>query len=200
MKQSGRYFDSKRTVYFAVLSALTVVLGVLGFYIKFVTNLNLTLIPIVLGALILGWRGGFVLGFISGLLTFVSGVFGFDGFTGYLLMHSPFITFLTCIVKTALAGLVSGFVFGCIKNKKLSTFVASGLVPIINTAIFILGALLMQNSILGYLVEIAKFDIVYSAAYYIFFTIVGTNFFIELAIGLLCAPAIYTVIRAIDKV
>ena len=190
--QENKFLTTKTVVYLAILTALLVVLNLLGTVFKVITNINLTLIPIVLGALLLGWRGGLILGLVSGLMTFIFGVTGVDPFTNFLFVQHPVITFLTCVVKIVVAGLVGGMVYNKIKDKRIAVFVASALVPIINTALFILGALIMSDSIS---VLANGVDVIY----YLVIVCAGVNFLIELGINLLVAPAIHSVARVLEK-
>ena len=190
---NAKFFTSKNVVTLAVLTALLVVLNLLGTVFKVITNVNLTLIPIVLGALLMGFRGGLILGLISGLMTFIFGVTGVDPFTNILFTNNPVLTFLTCTVKITLAGALGGLVYGWLKskNKYVAVFVASAIVPIVNTAVFILGALAMYNTIATNFSE--------DVLYFLVITCAGINFLIELGINLLVAPAIHAVIKAVDK-
>ena len=192
MNKSG-FFTTKNVVSLAVLVALLVVLNLLSTVFKVITNINLTLIPIVLGALILGVRGGVLLGLISGLMTFVFGVVGVDPFTNILFVNSPVLTFLTCVVKITVAGGLAGWIYEIIskKNKYVATFVASALVPIVNTFIFILGGLAMYNTIASNFSE--------DVLYFLVIVCAGINFLIELGINLLVAPAIFSVVKVLDK-
>lgn len=191
-----KFFSTKNVVYLAILTALLVVLNLLSTVFKVVTNVNLTLIPIVLGALLLGVRGGLILGTISGVMTFVFGVTGVDPFTNFLFNNHPVLTFLTCTVKIIVAGVLGGLVYNLLKNKNkyFATFIASAIVPIVNTLIFILGALTMY----GTFSTLASGEGV-SVMYYLIIMCAGLNFLIELGINLVVAPAIYTVIRVLDK-
>ncbi len=193
MQDEEKFFCTKNIVYLAILTALLVVLNLLGTVFKIITNVNLTLIPIVLGALIMGFRGGLILGLISGLMTFFFGVFSIDPFTNVLFINHPVLTFLICTVKTTLAGVLGGLVYSLLngKNQYVATFVASGLIPIVNTAIFILGALAMYNTIAS---EFSP-----NVLYFLVITCAGVNFLIEFAINLLVAPAIYMVVRVLEK-
>ena len=149
MDKQEKFFSTRNIVYLAILTTLLVVLNLLGTVFKIITNVNLTLIPIVLGALLLGMRGGLILGLISGVMTFLFGVFGVDAFTNFLVTQHPVLTFLTCTVKVTVAGVLGGLVYNLLKNKNVyvATFIASAIVPIVNTAIFILGALIMHDTI-----------------------------------------------------
>lgn len=193
MENKQKFLCTKNIVYLAILTALLVVLNLLSTVFKVITNVNLTLIPIVLGALTLGWRGGLILGIISGLMTFLFGVFGVDYFTNVLFVNHPILTFLTCTVKVVAAGVLGGIIYGAIKkkNKYVATFVASAVVPIVNTAIFILGALTMYNTIAN---EFAP-----DVLYFLVITCAGVNFLIELGINLLVAPAVHAVVSVLEK-
>lgn len=187
------FFCTKNIVYLAILITLLVVLNLLSTVFKIITNVNLTLIPIVLGALTLGMRGGLVLGGVSGVMTFVFGVVGVDPFTNILFVNQPILTFLTCTVKTTAAGVLGGLVYNVLmkKNKYVATFVASAVVPVVNTAIFILGALTMYNTIATNFSQ--------DVLYFLVITCAGVNFLIELAVNLVVAPAIYTVVNVLEK-
>lgn len=196
MKTQEKFFCSKNIVYLAILTTLLVVLNLLSTVFKIITNVNLTLIPIVLGALMLGVRGGLILGLISGVMTFLFGVTGVDAFTNFLFTEHPVLTFLTCTIKITAAGVLGGFVYGFLKNKNkyLATFMASALVPIINTSIFVLGALTMYDSI-----SLLASGEGVGVMYFLIIICAGVNFLIELGINLLVAPAIHAVVNVLEK-
>lgn len=193
MEKKEKFFSTRNVVYLAILTALLVVLNLLSNVFKIITNVNLTLIPIVLASLLLGYRGGLILGFISGLMTYLFGAFGVDPFTNVLFINHPVITFFVCVLKTSLAGLFAGIVYNLIKpkNQYVAIFVASGLAPIINTGLFILGALTMYNTIAREFSE--------NVIYFLVIVCAGVNFLIEFAINLIVAPAISTVVKVLDK-
>lgn len=192
-----KFFTTKNVVYLAILTALLVVLNLLGTVFKVITNVNLTLVPIVLGALLLGVKGGLILGVISGLMTFIFGVTGVDAFTNILFNNHPFLTFLTCVVKITAAGVLGGLVYSLLKgkNKYVATFLAAATVPVVNTAIFVLGALTMYDTISGFAVGEGV-----GVMYFLIIVCAGVNFLIELGINLLVAPAIHGVIKTLERV
>lgn len=190
---NSKYFTAKRVALLGILTALVIVLNLLSTVFKVITNVNLNLIPIVLGALLLGARGGLILGGISGVMTFLFGVLGVDSFTNILFVNSPVLTFLTCVVKITVAGGVAGWIYDLLKskNKYLAVFVASALVPVINTSLFIIGALAMY--------DVIATNFSQDVLYFLVVTCAGVNFLIELAINLVVAPAIHTVVRVLDR-
>ena len=120
---------------------------------------------------------------------------GINGFYTVIWSGSPFVTTLTCLVKTTVAGLVAGFVYNVIKKKNglVATFVASGLVPIVNTVLFILGCLCMPATIQSINPEGVNLFV------FIIVSIVTWNFFIEFAISLVLAPAVHRVVLVVEK-
>ena len=191
-----KFFSARTIAYLAVLLALVVVLQAVGGTIVIgPVQLNFTLIPIALGAILFGVWGGMFLGFACGIVVLIQVIVG-GGFYAVIWTGSPFITTLTCVVKTTAAGAASGLVYRLIakKNKYVATFVAAALVPIINTLLFILGCLCMSDTL--------------TAAYgvtggdLLVFILVGLityNFFIEFALNMLLAPALHRVISAVEK-
>ena len=127
-----------RLVQLSILVAIVIVLQLAGTAVKLNilgTSVSLVLIPIVLGAMLLGPKAGAVLGFIFGVITYLMGVFGLDAFTFILFQDHPVLTALICIVKGTAAGLVAGFVYEACqkawngKKNLLATFLASAAAP-----------------------------------------------------------------------
>ena len=144
-----RFFSARNIVYLAVLLALVVVLQAVGGTIPIgVVSLNFTLVPIALGAILFGAGGGAFLGFACGIVVLIQVILG-GGFYAVIWTGSPVLTTLTCIVKTTAAGAIAGLVYKLIakKNKLAATFVSAGLVPVINTLIFVLGCLCMSDTL-----------------------------------------------------
>ena len=95
-----------------IMLAFTPMLG----YIK-IGPLSITtvIIPVVIGAVVLGPAYGALLGFIFGLTSFLQCFMG-DAFGAALVGISPFRTFITCIVPRVLVGIVPGLLFRLIMN------------------------------------------------------------------------------------
>lgn len=198
MKQNN-FFSSKRLTGMAVLLALVIVLQSVGGTIAIgAVQLNFTLIPIVLGAIMYGaWVGGF-LGLACGIVVLIQVIMGLVPFYTVIWTNTPVIAALTCVVKTTMAGLVSGWLFALLKkkNQHVAVFVASGVVPIVNTGLFILGCLLMNKSITVFQQSIG--DTSANVLVFILVMLVTFNFFIEFAINLLLSPALYRVINIVN--
>ena len=191
MKKEG-FFSAKRITGLAVLLALVIVLQLFGGYIRIgATPLSFVLVPIVLAGILYGPIAGGILGFAFGLVVLLQGIFGVDGFTMILFNDHPVWTALLCLVKGAAAGLLSGLTHKLLakKNAYAGTFAAAVVAPIVNTGLFILGALCFLQDTLK-----ANFVSGTSVIYFLIIGCAGINFLIELAINLIAAPSIYRVI------
>lgn len=192
------FSQAKKLTYFSVLTALTIVLQLLGNTVRIGTvTLNFSLIPIVLASIILGVWYGTALGAITGLIILLhGGILGADGFTNVLFATDPVIIALVCVVKTAAAGAVSALLFKLLNkfNGFVATVVAAGIVPVINSGLFILGMLLIVPSLraAGFIAEGAN------AFSTIVIGFVGLNFVFEFALNIIVAPALYRVINIVD--
>lgn len=205
--QVKKFFTAKNIATLGVLLALVVVLQAFGGTIPIgAVQLNFTLIPIVLGAMLLGpWAGGF-LGLACGIVVLVQVIIAPTGFYYIIWLNDPIITVITCITKTTLAGIAAGFLFKIIekKNRYVAVFTASAIVPIINTGVFILCCLWMNKSIsitqdwmvndLGMMQFLGLNPFVF-----ILLGLVTFNFFVELGVNLIVAPGLHTVYKVVEK-
>lgn len=193
---------AKNISYLAVLTALVVVLQVFGGNIKIAgLSLNLALVPIALGAILFGPLVGSLLGLICGLVVMIFGVTGSEPFTFFIFSQSPVLTVLLCLVKTTVAGCAAGWAYRLLakKSRIAAVFVASAIVPIVNTGIFAIGCFIIYDDIVAFLVKAGMDTTGMSAAYVVFVVVITWNFFIELLTSLLLAPAVATVTRVVEK-
>ncbi len=189
LMERKQFFTSKNIAYLAVLLALVVVLQIVGTLIGRlgVTAPSLVLIPIVLGGILLGTAAGSLLGFIFGVVVIVMGATGLDGFTSILLAEQPLLTVLLCLVKGTAAGFVAGILNTVIgkKNHYAGVIVASLAAPVVNTGLFILGALLMSGTLRANFVGEGD-----SVLYFLVIGCAGLNFIFEFVINAVASPAI----------
>ena len=130
-----------------LLLALEIIFQVIGNYLQFgPVSINLSLVAIVIAAVLYGPLSGAILGFFCGIVILFS-----PSTLAIFMPVSPVGTVIVCLLKTTLAGLVAGFVFEAFKNKNpsLGIVIASVLVPVINTGLFSIMALLFFRSILA---------------------------------------------------
>ena len=190
------FFSAKNVAYLGVLLALVIVLQAVGGTIVIgPVQLNFTLIPIALGAILFGVWGGMLLGFACGIVVLIQVIVGTVPFYTVIWNGSPVVTTFTCVLKTTVAGVVAGLLYGVIakKSKIAATFVVAGLVPVVNTLLFIIGCLCMPATIQSINAEGANLLV------FILVSIVTFNFFIEFAINVVLAPAIHRVVLVVEK-
>ncbi len=173
---------TQKIVKLGIIISIEIVLMLISTNIRIGTaNFNLALIPICIAACLYGPIEGMIIGIVNGIITLFGAQF-------YLSLN--FIgTIILCICKTGIAGLVSGLVFKALKKNKFAVFISSGLVPIINTFIFLLGVSTIYYS---YYVIKANGSIV---LIYVMIMEIGINFFIEILISIILAPSIYSLIK-----
>lgn len=177
----------------ALLAMVVLLQGVLGSIKIGAVSISFTLVPIVLGATVLGVKGGAFLGFAFGVITLVMGIVGADMFTNVLFSAHPVLTTLTCLVKGTAAGAAAGLV--CkpfkVKHQLAGEFLAAFAAPTVNTALFIVGALTMYDTI----AEIGGANVMY----FLFIGCAGVNYLLETAFNLACVPALLRVMEAVKK-
>lgn len=197
-----------KLVQLAILTALVVVLQALGSFITIgPLPMSFVLIPIVIGACLLGAKHGAFLGFVFGLITMFMGVLGRDWFSSLLFQANPVWFVLLCLLKATAAGLVAGLVYAVLgkvfkgKNKTLQTVLASISAPIVNTGIFVVGMLLFflptMNELPSALPDV--FGGYKSAAQLVVFGLAGLNFVGEFVVNLVLSPAIVRIIDVAKK-
>lgn len=160
-------------------------------------NITLTLMPIVIGGMLLGPAYGTALGLIFGLIVLVMCAMGMDAGGAILFQANPFLCSLLCLVKGAAAGWAPGFLFQKAEkfmdasNKKYwgTTILGAALSPILNTGIFCLGMLLFYKDTL---IAWAGGTNVIN---YMLFGLAGVNFMIEFLINVILCPIVVRSLR-----
>lgn len=202
-KEKKKFFSARNITFLAVLVALVVVLQLFGSYIKIAsTPISLVLVPIILGGMLLGIWVGLFLGVLFGFMVLMTALAGFDPFTMALLQINPAMTVILVLIKGGAAGFVSAILFKVLKgkNRYVAIFAAAIAAPVVNTGIFVIGGFIIVDTIKEVFNSSFGVDLTGASPVYIVFVLcVGVNFFIELAVNLSCAPALYTVENVIEK-
>lgn len=191
----------RQMVLLAVLTAIVMVLQLAGNYVRLPimgTTVSLVLIPIALGAMLLGPAAGAWLGFVFGAVVYIQcGVMGMDGFTAFLFNAHPIITLLICLVKSTLAGFLAGLVYKLLKNRNevLAVFLAAAVTPIVNTGVFIIGCFAILSTIESFIAVNQEFFGNVSGVYFLFIVCAGINFVFEFILNMVMAPAIERIIH-----
>ncbi len=200
--QEKKFFSTRNVTYLAVLSALVIMFQVLSGFMKIgATSFCLVLIPIVLGGIILGVKAGAFLGALFGIIVIIDALCGLDPFTLYLLNDQPIFTVILCLTKGVAAGVLSALAYKTALRfwgDTAATFVAAATAPVVNTGLFIVGALIMSGAVAGAFGSL-NIDVSGASPFYIVIVMcVGVNFFVELALNLVLAPSTRAVARIVS--
>lgn len=192
-----------------ILAMLTAVILIMTFtplgYLKLpFVEISFLMLPVALGAILLGPVAGAILGTVFGITSFIQ-CFGASALGAMLLSINPLLTFLVCVPTRILAGWLTGLVFQAIyraeakrEKKHLLSFGAASLcAPIFNT-LFFMGTLTACFYQTDYIQGFVK---TLGAANPIMFIILfaGINAAVEIAVGFLVGSvitkAVYNVVQ-----
>ncbi len=102
--------------------------------------MTFNMIPIAIGAILMGPLAGGVLGFVYGLTSFYDAVTGASVMTGIFFQLNPVHTFILCVGMRVLVGVFTGLVFMGLKKidktHTISYFAAGLFAPLCNTTLF----------------------------------------------------------------
>jgi len=141
-------FNTYKLVQLALFISIIVLLDLtkLGYIIKPGMSITLLVIPVTVGAIVLGPVQGAILGAAFGLTSFAQ-CFGADPVGVALLAHNPIGTFIMTMVPRILMGLLTGLIFKGLKRidktKGISYAVASLAGPALNTVLFLTTMILL---------------------------------------------------------
>ena len=165
-------------------------------------SITLTLIPVVVGGILLGKRAGAILGFSFGLIVLINCMVALDPGGNILWNANPLFTAIICFGKGIAAGFFPALFYELIcgedkaigEGKKfVATVVAALSAPIINTGLFVCGMfLLFKDTLYAWA---GGTDIVM----YVLFGLAGINFLVEFLINIILSPAILRITAVIGK-
>lgn len=188
----------------ALLIALVVALQMVSALIPPIAgmvSITLTLVPVVVGGILLGKKSGAVLGFAFGLIVLINCIAALDPGGNILWNANPFFTALICFGKGIAAGFFPAWFYELIvgkgetstAKKVVATVIAALSAPIINTGLFVCGMLLLFK------------DTLYAWAggteivTYILVGLAGVNFLVEFVINIILSPAIVRIVDVVGK-
>lgn len=192
-----------RMVQIALLVALVIILQMLSAVIKIgPVSITLTLVPVVVGSILLGASGGFTLGLAFGLIVMINCITGLDVGGNILWNANPFFCGLICLVKGAAAGVIPSLLYRAITRKEdnasnvkkyVAVVVAALSAPIVNTGLFVVGMFLFFTETLY--AWAGGTDIVQ----YILLGLAGINFVVEFAINVILSPVILRILDIVKN-
>ncbi|MBR4422340.1 MAG: ECF transporter S component [Erysipelotrichaceae bacterium] len=174
--------DTKKTTAITLFAVIIVILQLISTFINFGSfPITLTLIPIIVGGAIFGPLAGCLLGLVFGIIVALMVVLGADPSGATMFATRPIVTVSVCLLKGALAGLISGIVYHLFKkkNEKLAIILSSAIAPIVNTGTLYLCLYYFFGAELRMLVG----------------ALMSFNFFLELITNILLAPGLLSLIH-----
>ena len=102
--------------------------------------MTLTMVPIAIGAMLLGPLGGAILGAVFGFTSLYDAMIGASAMTGFFFQLSPFHTVLLCVGTRTLVGAATGWLFRLLTKadpRRIWCYFVGGLLaPMLNTVFF----------------------------------------------------------------
>ena len=192
MKKHNSIKNVRNMTLLALMTALVAIFQCIGLIIPIGFNVGaFALVPLVVGAAMLGPLAGAWLGFVFGFVVIVTGQA--SGF--YVLGVVQ--TVAVVLIKGILAGLSASLIYKLIaKKNSLAAIVTSSIVcPVVNTAIFALACYTVFFPGISEWASGAGKDMIS----YVFLTLVGANFFVELGICLIFSTVADRIIKIGQK-
>ncbi len=188
MKRPNSVANIKNLTLLALMTALVVIFQTIGLIIPIGFNVAaFALVPMVIGAAMLGPIAGAWLGLVFGIVIIATG--GANAFYAFGVVQ----TVIVVLLKGALAGWTSGIVYKALekKNSFVAIIAASIACPVVNTAIFTLASFtVFFPGISGWATGAGK-DMIS----FVFLTLIGLNFFVELGICVVFSSVADRIIR-----
>ena len=131
---------TRSMVELSLMSAIIIVMAMtpLGYLKTPFLSITLLTIPVAVGSMILGPKGGAFLGGIFGATSFAQALSG-AGMTAIMLQNNPLGVLFLCFVPRILEGFLCGFIFSVLKRtklKKAAYYIAGVSCPVLNTVLF----------------------------------------------------------------
>ncbi len=192
--ENTKKMSTKTMVLGAVLTALVVILQLMGAFVKFGPfSVSLVLIPIVIGAATCGTMVSSWLGLVFGLVVLL------NGDAAPFLAVNPLGTVVTVLLKGTLCGLISGLVYNLLENKNryLAVILAAIVCPLVNTGIFLLGCLaFFMPTIAEWAAQAGLGE---NVGQYMIVVLVGVNFLFELLTNIILSPIVVRLLNIKQK-
>ena len=103
-------------------------------------NMTLTMIPIAIGAMLMGPLAGGILGLVYGFTSLYDAVSGASAMTAFFFQISPIHTIILCVVLRTIVGAATGWIFLLVRKidrtKTICYFVGGLAAPVLNTLLF----------------------------------------------------------------
>lgn len=133
--------NTRFMVELSLVSAIIILMALtpLGYVKTPVLSITLLTIPVAVGSIILGPKGGAILGAVFGATSFAQALSGGGGMTSILFQTHPFGVAFLCFVPRILEGFLCGLIFKILHKaniQKASYYIAGVACPVLNTVLF----------------------------------------------------------------
>jgi len=187
----NKTISTQKLVLLAILTAIVIALQIVAIFTRPlfpVFSITLVLVPIVIGAALIGKIAGAWLGLVFGFAVLISGD------AAPFMAIDPLGTITVVLLKGLLAGFAAGVIYSLIErfNRTVAAISAAIICPLVNTGVFIIGSYIFFIPTLTEWGAAAGYA---SATAFIFLVMVGLNFVVELAINLILSPTIVRLIQ-----
>lgn len=195
--KNTRKTSTKTLVLYGLLTAIIVLMAFtpVGYLKTFGVEISFLIIPVIVGAVVLGPGAGAFLGGVFGITSFAQ-CFGMSPFGMELMAINPVFTFITCVFTRILMGFFCGLIFKTIKNKgKTIPYIISSISgALLNTLFFVLAIILLfGNSDYIKAMQGGKNVLAFFVAF------VGFNGFVEAIVAAVAGTAISKAVAKISK-
>lgn len=193
-----------KLVQLGVLAAIIIIMAFtpLGYFKTAGIEISLLMIPVVIGAIVVGPIGGAVLGGLFGITSFIQ-CFGMSAFGTFLFSLNPIFTFITCLIPRILAGLIPAYIFKLIcrvdKTKIIASIVTSVSGALLNTVFFMLAiaVLFWHNS--EFIATMSEGGFPINSFWTFMIAFVGINGLIEACVCFVVGSALSTALLKLVK-
>ena len=172
-----------------MFTGIVVVLQFFGSFIRFGPfSISLVLMPIAIGAALIGVFAGGWLGLVFGFVVLLSPDSVF-----FLSLNAP-ATILVVLLKGMLAGLAAGVVYKALegKSKTGAAVLAAAVCPIVNTGVFVAGLYAFFLPVISSWGADAG---AVNTASYIFLTMIGLNVLLEFGLNMVLSAVIVRLVQ-----
>lgn len=193
---------TQKMVQMAILVAIMLIFAYtpLGYLKVGLIEITFMVLPIAIGAIILGPGCGAILGGLFGVTSFIQ-CFGASAFGTFLLSMNPILTFITCMVPRILCGWLSGLIFQALKkNTKMKTasyFIGSLSTALLNTFFFMLCIIVFFWHSDTFLSTMTSWSLPTDSVWVFLVAFVGVNGVVEAVVNCIAAGTIAKVLSRV---
>lgn len=195
---------TQKMVQMAILVAVMLIFAYtpLGYLKAGPIEITFMVLPVAIGAIILGPVSGAILGGIFGLTSFIQ-CFGASAFGALLLGINPVLTFITCMLPRLLCGWLSGLIFKALHSsehmKTAPYFIASLATAVLNTLFFMLCIIQFFWKNDSFLTTMGSWQLPTDSVWLFLLAFVGINGVVEALVNFIAAGTVSKVLSKLVK-